>query len=53
MCADLGLVMEEMPTPESDATKGLVSLLDGLVYRGIICPDINDDLKMPFIALYT
>lgn len=53
LCASLGLVLEEMITTESDATKHLISLLDDFAFRGLICQNITDELKMPFIALYT
>ena len=53
LCASLGLVLEEMITTESDATKHLISLLDDFASGGEICQNITDELKMPFIALYT
>jgi hypothetical protein len=52
MCLDLGLAVEEMPTPESDMAKNVILLLDGLVQSGIICQNIADEEKMPFIAFY-
>jgi hypothetical protein len=52
MCLDIGLVMQEMNTTESDATKGLIELLNDLVVRDIICPYIDDESRMPFIALF-
>jgi len=52
MCNNIGLVIEEMTTQESDATKHVVSLLDELTEQSVICQNITDDLKMPFIAFY-
>jgi hypothetical protein len=52
MCSDLGLEVVEMVTPESDATKNVVTTLDELTTRRIICPNLTDDHKMPFIALF-
>jgi hypothetical protein len=52
MCIKLGLVIAEMGTAESDATKHLIDLLEDLTGRGVICPYVMDDLQMPFIALY-
>jgi hypothetical protein len=53
MCAPLGLVVEEMNTTESDATKHVVSTLDDLTQRDIICQNVTDDLKEPFIAYFS
>lgn len=52
MCADIGLIVKEMDTRESVLTKKLITLLDGLVQTEIICPNITDEVKMPFIAFY-
>ena len=52
MCCDLGLEAVEMSTVESDATRKLVSILDDSVTSGLICPNITNDDKMPFIGLY-
>jgi len=52
MCVDLGLEVEEMSTTESDVAKQVVTILDDLARREIICPNVTDMVKMPFIAFY-
>lgn len=52
MGADLGLIIGEMSTPESDTAKQVISILNELAGREIICQDISDEAKMPFIAFY-
>jgi hypothetical protein len=52
MSADLGLEVEEMSSLESDATRGVVALLDDLTRRKVICLNVTNEVKMPFIALY-
>ena len=37
---------------ELDASRELVGLLDSLVDGGAICPDMTDQVKMPFFAYY-
>ncbi len=52
MGSNLGLVISEMSTDESDATKSVISTLNQFAYSGVICQNITDDKKMPFIAFY-
>jgi len=53
LCRKMGLNVEELSTQEFDACRDLVVLLDGLVAEGSICPDMNDQVKMPFFAYYS
>ena len=53
MCGDLQLVVEEMCTNESDATKNVVSILNDLAQRDIICPNVTNEYKVPFIAYFS
>jgi hypothetical protein len=52
ICDEMGLKVERMTTEEHDATMALVDLLDGLVRDEVICQDVTNDLKMPFIAYF-
>jgi len=52
LCSNIGLIVDEMPTIESDLTKKLIDLLNDLTGAESICPNITDDYKMPFFALY-
>ncbi len=52
LCDDMGLRVERMSTEEFDATMALVDLLDELVHDEAICPNVTDDLKLPFIAYF-
>lgn len=53
MCTNLGLIISEMTTDQSDATKNIVVTLDDLTQREIICQNITDDTKMPFMTFYS
>jgi hypothetical protein len=48
----VGLPVEEMPVAESDMTKNIISLLKQLTLANVICRDISDSYKAPFIKLY-
>jgi len=52
MGADAGLEVAEMTTAESDATKAIVDLLQGLVAEERICPLMTDHLRQPFVAFF-
>jgi hypothetical protein len=52
MCEGLGLEVKEMGTQESDLAKDIVTTIDGLEQKGIICENLSDDWKMPFIRFY-
>jgi len=52
MCQGLGLEVKEMGTKESDLAKTIIMSLDELEGKGIICENLSDDWKMPFIRFY-
>jgi hypothetical protein len=52
MCLGLGLEVKEMPTEESDLAKDVITTIDKLAQSGIICENLLDDWKMPFIRYY-
>lgn len=53
LCAGLGLAVEEMAVTESDMSKNIVTILNDLTQRDIICQNVTDDVKMPFITFYS
>ena len=53
ICSKLGLPIKEMNVATSDTTKNTISLLRQLTLAGIICRDVSDSYKSPFIKLYT
>lgn len=52
LCAKWGLVVKEMGTQESDATKRVVDVLERLASSGIICPNVSRVGKVPFVRFY-
>jgi hypothetical protein len=52
ICKRLGFPVKEMGVDESDKTKALVDGLKQLAHQGVICRDIGDTYKAPFIRLY-
>jgi len=48
----VGLPVEEMSIAESDMTKNVISILKQLTLAGLICRDLSDSYKAPFIKLY-
>jgi hypothetical protein len=52
ICRDLGLPVSEMNDAESEKTKLLVNELDDLADRGVICKQLDETYKAPFIRLY-
>lgn len=52
MCKKVGFPVKEMGVDESDKAKALVDRLKGLAHEGIVCRDIEDTYKAPFIRLY-
>jgi hypothetical protein len=52
ICKDLGLPVSEMNDAESEKTKSLVDELDELTDQGIICKQLDETYKAPFIRLY-
>jgi len=49
---EIKLPVREMPEQESEITKAIVEILEVLTRAQVICRDIGDDYKMPFIRLY-
>lgn len=52
ICKDLNLPVFEMTDKESDNTKLLINKLDDFVDQGVICRQLEEELKAPFIRLY-
>jgi len=52
ICKKVGFPVSEMSIDESDKAKKLVDKLRILAHQGIICRDIGDTYKAPFIRLY-
>lgn len=52
LCKKMELEVKEMSVDESDLTKSIVELLRDLTKSGIICQNLSDSLKMPFIRFY-
>ncbi len=52
LAKNMDLEVEEMSVSESDLTKSIVSLLRDLTKGGVICQNLSDLLKMPFIRFY-
>ena len=53
ICSKLGLPVKEMDIATSDTTKKIITLLRLLTSQGVICRDVSDSYKLPFIKLYT
>jgi len=53
LCQSIKLRVREMGVVESDRTKALVDFLTELAMQGVICQDIDEDEKAPFIQLFT
>ena len=52
LAKNMDLEVKEMSVDESDLTKSIVSLLRDLTKGGVICQNLSDFLKMPFIRFY-
>jgi hypothetical protein len=52
LCKDWHLQVTQMPTDESDITKGVVKELRACTINNVICPRLNPRLRMPFIRFY-
>jgi len=52
LCQNIRLRVLEMSVTESDRTKELVDFLTELAMRGVICQDIDEEEKAPFIQLF-
>jgi len=53
ICLKLGLPVKEMDVVTSDMTKTIITLLRLLTVQGVICRDVSDAYKLPFVKLYT
>lgn len=53
ICSKLGLPVEEMNVAISDATKKMITLLRQLAAASVICRDVSESYKSPFVKLYT
>lgn len=52
LCEQLGLVVREMGSNESDAARMVIEVLDRLAVGGRICPPIDNTIRLPFIAFF-
>ena len=52
LCKNMDLEVKEMSVEESDLTKNVVESLGDLTKSGVICQNLSDSLKMPFIRFY-
>ncbi|MFQ5950865.1 MAG: hypothetical protein ACE5KH_02135 [Candidatus Geothermarchaeales archaeon] len=53
ICKKLGLPVQRMDLDEFQKTRAVTMELKTLTEEGVVCRDIEDDYKMPFIRLYT
>lgn len=51
-CNNWKLVVNEMPTEESDLAKKVVTELENLTSKGVICKRLSRKFRMPFFWLY-
>jgi len=52
ICLKLGLPVKEMDIATSDMTKTMITLLRLLTVQGVICRDVSNEYKLPFVKLY-
>lgn len=52
LCRSIRLRVREMSVIESDRTRELADFLTELAIQGVICQDIDEDEKAPFIQLF-
>jgi len=52
ICAELGLQVKQMTIRESDTSKAIIEQLNELTLQGLICPDDEGNLKVPYFKLY-
>lgn len=51
MCEEIGLVVREMGEEESRGAQHITGVLDLLAAEGLVCPEVSDDRRMPYITL--
>lgn len=52
ICSQMGLPVKQMTIRESDSSKSIVEQLNQLTLQGLICPDEENNVKVPYFKLH-